>query len=195
MSPNRIEMFILAGLLHDVGKTMIPEEILNAPRRLTEDEMEIMRMHPVYSDRLLKDKFDDEIRSAARHHHEKLNGAGYPDGITGDAIGLCERVTAISDIYDAMVSARSYKGSRMPLHILHMLYEEEFKGLDRGLVINFIKNMRLKYVGKQVVMTDGRRGIIQYIPFNDAEHPVIRQGTKIGQTNEEWFCKAMLVDL
>lgn len=195
MSPNRVEMFILAGLLHDAGKTMIPEELLNAPRSLTGDEMEVVRMHPIYSDRLLKDKFDDEIRSAARHHHEKLNGAGYPDGIMEDAIGLCARVTAISDIYDAMVSARSYKSSKLPLHILHMFYEEEFEGLDRGLVMNFIKNMRLKYTGKQVVMSDGGRGVIRYIPFNDAEHPIIQQGTRIGQTNVEWFCKAMLVDI
>lgn len=61
--------------------------------------------------------------------------------------------------------------------------------------MNFIKNMRLKYTGKQVVMSDGGRGVIRYIPFNDAEHPIIQQGTRIGQTNAEWFCKAMLVDI
>lgn len=194
MGQDRVKNFIIAGLLHDVGKTVIPEEILTAPRKLTENEMEVVRMHPVYSDRLLMEQFDEEIRSAARHHHEKLDGKGYPDGIAGEAISLCARVTAISDIYDAMVSARSYKSSKLPLNVLDMFYEEAFGGLDRKLVMSFIKNMRLKYIGKQVLMSNERRGIIRYIPFNDAEHPVIQQGAEIRQTDDEWFCKTMLVE-
>ncbi|MDE6915540.1 MAG: HD domain-containing protein [Lachnospiraceae bacterium] len=191
---SRVKKFILAGLLHDVGKTMIPEEIVNAPRRLTAQEMDVMRMHPVYSDGLLRDKFDDEIRSAARHHHEKLNGKGYPDGIAEKDIGLCARVTAISDIYDAMVSARSYKSSRLPLHVLNMFYAGAFEGLDRKLVLSFVKNMRLKYTDRQVVMSDGTRAAIRYIPVNDAAHPIVQQGADIRQTDEEWYCRGMAVE-
>lgn len=187
-----VKVFTLAGLLHDIGKTMIPEEILNAPRRLTKEELGVMRMHPVYSDKLLGGKFSDDVRLAARHHHEKLDGSGYPDGISGDQVGLCARVTAISDIYDAMVSARSYKDSRLPLNVLNMFYEQEFDGLDRRLVMQFLKNMRLKYTNREVVMSNGEKGIIRYIPLNDAEHPVIQQNGIVRQTDEEWYCREMV---
>lgn len=192
LSSDDVNTLVLAGLLHDIGKTMVPEEIVNAPRRLTEEEAAVMRMHPTYSDDLLKGKFDDNVRLAARHHHEKLNGAGYPDGLAGEEIGFCARITAISDIYDAMVSARSYKRARLPLDVFDMLYQEEFDGLDRNLVINFLKNMRERYTNRQVIMSDGRRGEILYIPLNDADHPIIRQDDDIRQTDDEWYCKEIL---
>lgn len=192
LSSDDVNTLVLAGLLHDIGKTMVPEEIVNAPRRLTEEEAVVMRMHPTYSDDLLKGKFDDNVRLAARHHHEKLNGAGYPDGLAGVEIGFCARITAISDIYDAMVSARSYKRARLPLDVFDMLYQEEFDGLDRNLVINFLKNMRERYTNRQVIMSDGRRGEILYIPLNDADHPIIRQDDDIRQTDDEWYCKEIL---
>ena len=187
-----VDTLVLAGLLHDIGKTKIPEEILNAPRRLTDEEREIIQMHPIYSDELLMGKFDDNVRLAARHHHEKLTGTGYPDGVANEDIGMYARITAISDIYDAMVSARSYKGARLPLNVFDMLYQEEFDGLDRGLVMNFLKNMRFKYTNKQVVMSNDKRGEIVYIPINDAEHPIIRQDDDVRQTDEEWYCKEIL---
>lgn len=192
LPPEDIKTFTLADLLHDIGKTMIPEEILNAPRKLTDEELKTMRMHPLYSDKLLGNKFGDSVRLAARHHHEKLNGKGYPDGIQGEEIDLCARVTAISDIYDAMVSARSYKSARLPLNVLDMFYREEFDGLDRRLVMRFLKNMRLKYTNKSVIMSNGAKGIIRYIPPNDAGHPIVQQNNEIKQTDETWYCREMV---
>lgn len=192
LSEEDVSELVLAGLLHDIGKTMIPEEILNAPRRLTEEEMKVVRMHPVYSDQLLQGKFDDNVRLASRYHHEKLNGKGYPDGIMGDEIGLYARITAVSDIYDAMVSARSYKNARLPLNVFDMFYREEFDGLDRGLIMMFLKNMRARYTNKQVVMSNERRGKIMFIPLNDAEHPIIKQDGEIRQTDEKWYCREIM---
>lgn len=195
LGKKEVKLYALAGLLHDIGKTMIPEEILNAPRKLTAKELAVMREHPVYSDHLLEKRFDDSVRLAARHHHEKLDGSGYPDGLSGDEIGMCARVTAISDIFDAMVSTRSYKDARLPLNVLNMFYDEEFKGLDRRLVMLFLKNMRAKYMDHEVIMSDGTKGIIRYIPPNDTEHPIVQRGEEIRQTDDEWYCKNMVTIL
>ena len=192
LSRDDIETLVMAGLLHDIGKTQIPEEILNAPRRLTPEEFKIMKRHPVYSDKMLGNQFGEAVRDAARHHHEKLTGDGYPDGLKGDELSLFTRITAVSDIYDAMVSKRSYKEANLPFHVFDMFYEEEFKGLDRKLIMTFLKNMRRQYQNKKVIMSDGRVGKIRYIPVNDAEHPVIEQDKRIEQTSEEWYCTEIL---
>lgn len=192
LSRDDIETLVMAGLLHDIGKTQIPEEILNAPRRLTPEEFKIMKRHPVYSDKMLGNQFGEAVRDAARHHHEKLTGDGYPDGLKGDELSLFTRITAVSDIYDAMVSKRSYKEANLPFHVFDMFYEEEFKGLDRKLIMTFLKNMRRQYQNKKVIMSDGLVGKIRYIPVNDAEHPVIEQDKRIEQTSEEWYCTEIL---
>ncbi len=194
MGRDRVKRFILAGLLHDIGKTLIPEKILNASRRLTGDEIEMARMHTVYSERMLKEQFDDEVGRAVRHHHERLDGTGYPDGIAGQEISLSARVTAISDIYDAMISVRKEKSSGLPFNVLDMFYEGGAEGLDRKLVLGFIKKMHLAYMDKRVIMSNGRLGTIRYIPFNDAEHLVIQQGAEIKQANDKWFCEAVAVE-
>ena len=81
---------------------------------------------------------------------------------------------------------------RLPLDVFDMFYEEQFEGLDRKLVMNFLKNMRSEYINRQVIMSDGGRGTIRYIPINDADHPIIRQGDDIRQTDDEWYCKEIL---
>ena len=192
LSEAEIGTLVVAGLLHDIGKTKIPEKILNAPRMLTDQEFKIVKMHPVYSEIMIGDKFGAVVRDVARHHHEKLNGGGYPDNLSGDKISKYTRITSLSDIYDAMIAKRSYKDGKTPLQVFAMLYENQFKGLDRELVMVFLKNIRRQYEMKKVVMSDGRTGYIRYIPMNDAEHPIVKQGDRIEQTNSEWFCREIL---
>lgn len=187
-----VRVLVLAGLLHDIGKTKIPEEIVNAPRRLTKEEFSVMKRHPVFSAEMLGDQFGDAVRDAARHHHEKLTGDGYPDVLKGDEISLFTRITSLSDIYDAMVSKRSYKEANLPFGVFDMLYRDEFKGLDRKLVMLFLKNIRRQYIAKKVLMSDGKIGFIKYIPINDASHPIVEQGDRLEQTSDGWFCKDIL---
>ncbi len=92
-----------------------------------------------------------------------------------------------------MVSARSYKDSRLPLNVLNMFYEKEFDGLDRRLVMQFLKNMRLKYTNREVIMSNGEKGTIRYIPLNDAGHPIIQQNDEVRQADEEWYCREMVM--
>lgn len=189
---KEIHTLVMAGLLHDIGKTKIPEEILNADRQLTPEEFEIVKKHPVYSYEMLGDQFNEVIRDTVRHHHEKLTGDGYPDRLKDGQISLYTRITTVSDIYDAMISERSYKGALLPFQVFDMFYRESFQGLDRKLVMVFLKHMRQQYTYGRVIMSDGSIGYIRYIPVNDAQYPVVERYGRIRQTDDTWYCKEML---
>ena len=109
-------------------------------------------------------------------------------------MGLCANVTAISETYDTIISTRGSNGLKMPFDVLDMFYNGMAGRLDRKLVMSFIKNMRINYTAKQMLMSDGKLGIIRYIPFNDAGHPVVQQGMEIEQANEDWFCKKVFIE-
>ncbi len=192
LSKEDIRLLVMAGLLHDVGKTKIPEEILNAPRKLTQEEFKIVQTHPLYSYEMLGAGFDERVKLAARQHHEKLTGNGYPDKIAEEQISVFARITAVSDIYDAMVSKRSYKEGKLPFDVFDMFYNEQYEGLDMDLVMTFLRNMRNNLINKKVIMSDGSIGVIKYVPPNDSGHPIVQHDHLIKQTNEVWFCKELL---
>jgi PAS domain S-box-containing protein len=105
----------LAGKLHDIGKVGVPEVILNKPGRLTEEEFNHIKEHPVIGEKILMPI--EKLKSVAkvvRHHHERFDGKGYPDGLAGEEIPLGSRILALADSYDAMTSARPYRPPRAP---------------------------------------------------------------------------------
>jgi putative nucleotidyltransferase with HDIG domain len=105
-----LEKLELACLLHDVGKIGIPENILNKKEKLTDKEWSIIRKHPLKGVEILKSsKQTKSIQAAVRHHHERYDGNGYPDGLTGEQIPLLARIIAVADSFDAMVSDRPYR--------------------------------------------------------------------------------------
>ncbi len=100
----------LGAYLHDVGKVRVPHEVLNKPGRLTEEEFELMKLHPLHGVELLADiEFPWDIKPIIRWHHEKLDGTGYPDRLRGDEIPLSAQIIGISDVYDALTTTRSYR--------------------------------------------------------------------------------------
>ena len=131
----------IAGLLHDVGKIGIPEAILGKPGRLSEDEFAVMRRHPVIGVEICRPLRSRLVRQALpiiRHHHERIDGRGYPDGLAGDAIPLLARIAAISDAYDAMTSDRPYRPGMSPAQALEILLRGAGTQWDAGLVHTFI---------------------------------------------------------
>ena len=186
------DLLLTAAIFHDIGKTKIPEEILNAPRKLTPEEFEVMKRHPLYSFELLGDDISEDVRYAVRWHHEKLDGKGYPDGLKAESISYFARITTISDIYDAMLSARSYKKEKIPFDVLQWFVTEGSKGIDQNLLNIFIKNMVKVYRQQQVIMSDGREGCVEYIPLNDMDHPVVSVGEEVRQVDEDWYCVHMV---
>jgi putative nucleotidyltransferase with HDIG domain len=101
----------LAGLVHDIGKARIPTEILDKPGKLTAGEFTLIKMHPLYGHEFVSKSADltDDVVDAVRHHHEYLNGSGYPDGIAGSQIRDVTRIVTIADIFGALLERRSYK--------------------------------------------------------------------------------------
>ncbi len=107
---GQLEKIKLAGILHDIGKIGVPESILNKPGKLEKDEFEIVKTHCEIGERILRSVItEEEILKVIRHHHERYDGAGYPDGLLGDSIPRGARILAAADAYDAMTSDRPYR--------------------------------------------------------------------------------------
>lgn len=113
LEPSDIVLFSRAGMLHDLGKLVIMDNILLKPRQLTEEEFELIRSHPVVGDKILKPlRFLSCEAKAVRHHHERYDGKGYPDALKGEDIPFIARVVTVADAFDAMTSDRPYRAKR-----------------------------------------------------------------------------------
>ena len=128
-----IEKITMASILHDVGKIAIPDGILNKPGRLTNEEFEIMKQHTTKGCEILASMpsgiLDKEVYNYSydicRHHHERYDGRGYPDGLKGDDISICAQVVAIADVYDALTSPRVYKAAFEHEKAVDMIFNGE----------------------------------------------------------------------
>jgi HD-GYP domain-containing protein (c-di-GMP phosphodiesterase class II) len=185
-----VSRLALIGLLHDCGKARIPASILNEQSKLTVVEFEVIKTHPLRSYELLHD-FSEDIRLAARGHHEKLNGRGYPDKLEGDKIPIESRITAVSDIYDALVAQRAYKEPRSPFAVLAILKRMAGDELDPRFVQIFMQNMPGELVGKQVVLNNGNVAFIKEIDYDDIEYPVVTYFGEEIKTDKSIYCTAM----
>ena len=141
------EMIYNAGLLHDIGKIGIPDMILLKPGRLTPFEYEIMKYHPLISYEIVKNipKFRG-IAQCIRHHHERIDGSGYPDGLKGEKIELGAKILAIADIFDALTTDRPYRKALKPKEAIKILKKEKvdqgiLKKVENDLVNSFIKEL------------------------------------------------------
>lgn len=134
------DMYILrtGGLLHDIGKLSLPPEILEKQGRLTSDELALVQTHPVEGFRILQAFHHPRasaIRDIVRHHHERLDGSGYPDGLKGSEISLFARIVAIADVYEAMTADRPYRTAMSPVQALTIMEQEADAGkLDASLL-------------------------------------------------------------
>jgi len=187
---TEIDNLVLIGLLHDCGKALIPPKVLNAARRLTVVEFEVIKMHALHTYDLLTE-FPEGVRRSARGHHEKVSGAGYPDHLSKENLSLEARVTAVSDIYDAMVSQRAYKTPRSPFNVLATLVELKGLELDSDLVDTFINNMPGELIDKPVVMSDGSFGVIRSYDPEDIEFPMVEVNGRVIKSGKNLFCTCM----
>lgn len=151
----------LAGLLHDVGKMQMPLEVLNKPGSLTDAEFAVMRSHPERGWELLKDgaKVPATALDVCLHHHEKIDGTGYPHKLAGEQISLMARMGAVCDVYDAITSTRPYKAAWDPAGSLQRM--AQWKGQFDPIVFQaFVKSVGIYPVGTLVKLQSGRLAVV-----------------------------------
>jgi len=136
LAPGRLRQLAIGGLLHDIGKLSVPSSILQKPAALTDDEFEVIRRHPGWGDRLLRELggFAPGVHRLVRSHHERLDGGGYPDGLDATALDLDTRILTVADVYDALVSPRVYRPAWSHEDALALLHQDRGTAFDTRCV-------------------------------------------------------------
>jgi putative nucleotidyltransferase with HDIG domain len=152
----------LAGLLHDLGKAVMPMDVLNKPGKLTDDEFLTIKSHPVQGHAMLLsgDNPDPVVLDVCLHHHEKVDGSGYPEGLMDDQISLFAKMGAVCDVYDAITSNRPYKAGWDPAESLHKMASWARGHFDIMVFQAFVKSLGIYPVGSLVRLSSGRMGVV-----------------------------------
>jgi HD-GYP domain-containing protein (c-di-GMP phosphodiesterase class II) len=165
----------LAGLLHDIGKAMMPVEVLNKPGKLTEAEFDVMRSHPARGHELLEQarSVGASALDVCLHHHEKFDGGGYPGRLAGERISLLARMGAVCDVYDAITSNRPYKSGWDPAESVARM--ASWKGhFDESVFAAFVRSIGIYPTGSLVRMASGRLAVVIEQNANWRAQPVVR---------------------
>jgi HD-GYP domain-containing protein (c-di-GMP phosphodiesterase class II) len=151
----------MAGLLHDLGKALMPPEVLNKPGKLTDEEFAIIKTHPEEGYKLLLDGkgVSDITKDVCLHHHEKVDGSGYPKGLNTDTMSLFAKMGAVCDVYDAITSNRPYKAGWDPAESIKRM--AEWKGhFDPVVFQAFVKSLGIYPIGSLVRLESGKLGVV-----------------------------------
>ena len=166
----------LGGIYHDVGKTGIPTEILNKPGRLTAEEFEIVKRHPLIGFNIMEkySKVPSPSLSVVRHHHERLDGQGYPDGKSGDQILPFIIISGLSDVYDALTSNRIYRHSLPPHEALKIIFSLRGQQFPETWVDRFIQTLGIYPVGTTVKLNTKEIGVVMSVNRSNTLRPQVR---------------------
>lgn len=177
LAPEQVRSAGLAGLLHDIGKMAVPSTILNKPGSLNEAEFSSVRAHPAAGHRMLQGlgEIDPVALDVCLHHHEKLDGSGYPRGLRGEQISLFARMGAICDVYDAITSNRPYKQGWCPADSLRRMAAWRGGHLDAQLFAAFVKCLGIYPLGTLVRLQSERLAVVVgQVPGKPLTSPTVR---------------------
>lgn len=152
----------MAGLLHDLGKALMPMDVLNKPGKLTDAEFKIIKTHPVEGHKMLLTGKDVHplVLDVCLHHHEKTDGSGYPKGLSDKQISLFAKMGAVCDVYDAITSNRPYKAGWDPAESLRKMAEWCNGHFDPQIFQGFVKSLGIYPIGSLVKLSSGRLGVV-----------------------------------
>jgi HD-GYP domain-containing protein (c-di-GMP phosphodiesterase class II) len=178
---RRLARLGLGLLLHDIGKLIIPQDILNKPGKLDEAEWELMRAHPRAGVEMLRsDLISPLVKVVVRSHHERWDGGGYPDGLAANDIHQLARVAAAADVFDAVTSERVYASARPPDIGVQIVLDGAGRAFDPDVVEVFERVVAPYPPGVEIALSDGRRGVVASVPADDLRHPIVRIGWDAG---------------
>ncbi|WP_367988941.1 HD-GYP domain-containing protein [Vibrio sp. NTOU-M3] len=194
MPKETLKQMAIGGIIHDVGKVKVKDEVLHKPAKLTPDEFEHMKLHQVFAKDLISpiQGLSDVSRDVCLMHHEKLDGTGYPNGLKEEQIPQHGRMSCIVDIYDALTADRCYKLGMSSAAAFKILLSLTPFHLDRELVYKFINCIGMYPVGSIVELSDGRVGIV----WTSNESEPLKPEVKCFYTRKyQRFCEVAYVDL
>jgi len=174
MSPTEIERIANAGILHDVGKMLVPATVLNKPGKLTDDEFFVMKNHVQYGyDFLRKQGLPDDMLRLAYEHHERFDGSGYPRGLKDNEISIEGKIGAVVDIYDAITSDRVYHKGMEPPSALKLMFKWADSHINKKVFEFFIMNIGIYPVGSLVLTNTNELAVVGKTNLNKPTEPVI----------------------
>lgn len=186
LSQEDTRVLTLGGLLHDIGKMLIPKEIITKAGKLTEEEYKVVKTHTIKGYQALKDHpVDIRVKYAALMHHERCDGSGYPNGFVAEQIDDYAKIIAIADVYDAMTSNRRYRNAICPFDVVENFERDGFLKYDPGYLMTFMERIVQSYMHNIVRLNDGREGEVVMINKLSLSRPVLRIGNGFVDLSKE----------
>ena len=176
ISDEELKVLTLAGLLHDIGKMMVPDNIIQKKGRLTLPEYNLVKTHVLFGNNILKgiDNLDPRIAEVAMRHHERCDGTGYPGGYKREQIEPFARIVAIADTYDAMTSDRAYRAAICPFDVIEMFEREGIVKYDVAFLLPFLEKAVQAYMNTDVRLSTNQIGKVIMINKNEFSKPVVQ---------------------
>lgn len=166
---------VLCGFFYDIGKFMIPQDILLKQGRLTDDEFKMIKNHTVIGYKLLQPfDIDERIKLCSLMHHERIDGTGYPQKLVDEQIDQFAKITAILDSYEAMTSYRSYRAPLCPFTVIEIFEKDGYGKYDTGYYMTFLERMVEEYIGKEVELSDGTVCVVVLINKQKYSRPMVK---------------------
>jgi len=194
-SNEELDTLTLAGLLHDIGKTKIPDEVLNKDGKLTDEEFQMIRNHPKYGYDILKSQpLNSHIKKVALMHHERCDGSGYPMGLTMEEIDDYALIIAIADVYDAMTAARSYRAPLCPFEVIAEFEKDGLQKYKPKYILTFLENIANAYQNNRVMLSDGTSARIVLLNHRRLSKPLVQldDGACIDLEKSPLYIKAII---
>jgi HD-GYP domain-containing protein (c-di-GMP phosphodiesterase class II) len=174
LPPHRLIELGVAAVLHEIGMVRLPPQLYMADRRLSDNERKSITAHPILGYNILKEKqFPLSICLAALEHHERMNGSGYPRGLSGDKISLYARIIAVACSYDAVTASRPYKEAREGYAGMVDILKNEGKQYDDVVIKSLVYSLSVFPVGSYVLLTNSKLGQVIDVNPDNPRYPVV----------------------